>query len=305
MLCFVNKGVIYIKVSDTLAKFDRENLVDYHLHTKFSDDSLMCMEELVDAAVKKGIKKLCVTDHIEPESFHTQRHLNKLQLQKDLDASTREYLTELSKLKRKNESIRDIKILKGVELGLSPETLKESELYVKSYSFDFVLASLHAVGGVEVNHSSVFESRSKNEVFESYLEELYRCIKEYEEFDSLAHLDLVRRYYKRFKGKNEIIYTPELSLLVDDILKLIKEKGKGLEVNSSGYRYGLLTPMPSFEVIKRFKELGGDIITVGSDAHSKLQVGEKLQNVRELLLEAGFKYIFTFEKREPLPLKIY
>ena len=286
-------------------KVDGNNLIDFHLHTKFSDDSILEIDDLVDAAIEKNIKILCITDHVEPEEFEENR------LSKELKLKTESYFKEIAELRQKWESrssSREVKILTGVELGLSPETLDIGKKYIKANSFDFVLGSLHAVNGREVNDRSLYELRDEKEVLRIYLEELYRCIKKFDEFDSLAHIDLIRRYIKRYKGKNEIFYCfnpdPELNYLVDDILRIIRDKGKGLEVNSSGYRYGLLTPMPSFEVIKRFRGLGGEIITIGSDAHSTNQVGEKLQNVREIILEAGFKYVFKYEKRKALPLKL-
>lgn len=282
-----------------------KSLVDFHLHTKFSDDSIMELDDLVETALANNIKMICITDHLEPDEFEfSDRKAGETQ--KKLKQKIASYFEEISKKTRDWEKREDIKIFTGIELGLSLATLAKSKEIIKSYPFDFVLASLHCLEGIEVNNSSLYEQNEENELIKNYFQKLYKCLKEFNEYDSLAHLDLIRRYIKRYKGKDEVIlnYNNEINFLVDEILKLLRDRGKGLEINSSGYRYGLFTPMPSYEVIKRYRELGGELVTIGSDAHTTSQVGEKLQNLKELLLEAGFEYIFVYKKRKALPVKI-
>ncbi|UMZ74597.1 Histidinol-phosphatase [Natranaerofaba carboxydovora] len=254
----------------------------------------MDIRELIEEAKKKNIKEICITDHLEPD---------------DLDGGSIESLKEYTK--KYFEEIKEVSMKKdcpkikiGVELGLSRSTLNASKEYIKAHSYDFVLASLHEVNGVEVNDWGFHKSISAEKAYKLYLEEMYYCLENYDNFDCLGHLDLMRRYIKRFKGKNDIIFTYELKPMIDDILRLIIDKGKGIELNTSGYRYGLLTPLPSFEVLERYKELGGEVITIGSDAHSEEEIGDKIQHAHELLLETGFEYFYTYEDRKAIANKL-
>ncbi len=289
---------------DAKMKINEENLVDYHLHTEFSDDSIMNLENLIRAAKDKNVKKICITDHVEPHEikggFEGEGETLKIKTEKYL-AKIKEVIEKETKMDMEKPGLC---ITRGVELGLSPDTLKKSSQYVSLYPFDYVLASIHEIGGVDVNEKGLHEEKDGEELIFQFLEETYRCIKDFDEFDSLGHLDLIRRYIKRYKGVNDIIYTSNHKPIIDDILKLIIQRGKGIEVNSSGYRYGLMGPMPSFEIIKRYGELGGEIITMGSDAHEEAFVGDKLLNIREILLEAGFSYVFSFENRKPMAHKL-
>ena len=268
--------------------------MDYHVHTNFSDDSNMYIRDLIKAAKKKNIGEICITDHLEPDDLDGDSI-------EPLKKYTKKYFEEIKEISMKKDYPK-IKI--GVELGLSRKTLNKSSEYIKAHSYDFVLASLHEVNGVEVNDRGFYRSITAEEAYRLYLEEMYYCLENYNDFDCFGHLDLIRRYVKRFKGKNEIIFTSELKPLIDDILKLIIDKGKGIELNTSGYRYGLLTPLPPFEILKRYRELDGEIITIGSDAHSEEEVGDKIQHAHGLLLEAGFECFYTYEGRKAITNKL-
>ncbi|MCI1931048.1 MAG: histidinol-phosphatase HisJ family protein, partial [Clostridia bacterium] len=141
-----------------------------------------------------------------------------------------------------------------------------------------------------------FEGKSKHQAYTDYFEEVLSNVKNYDFFNVYGHIDFINRYGS-YEDKTMDYY--EFKSLTDEILKTIISKGKGIEINTSGYRYGLGHPHPQFELIKRYKELGGEIITVGSDAHKPEQITFKFDKAYEMLKEAGFKYITLFTDRKP------
>ena len=88
--------------------------------------------------------------------------------------------------------------------------------------------------------------------------------------------------------------------VIDAILKLAIEKGKGIELNTSYHRYGLADSTPSHMILKRYRELGGLIVTIGSDSHDAAQVGAYIEEGKQVLRACGFSSFCTFEKGQPL-----
>ncbi|MFV0529686.1 MAG: histidinol-phosphatase HisJ family protein [Lachnospiraceae bacterium] len=258
---------------------------DYHLHTNFSADSDAAMEEMVQRAIHAGLEQLCFTEHMDydfPEQYALDFHLN-----------TEKYYESLLQMQQRYKD--KILLLFGVELGLQPHIAEFYSHYVTEYPFDFVIGSTHLVDRMDPYYPEFFEGRSTFAAYTRYFETLLANLQTYAGFDVLGHLDYVIRYAK----DTSYTYTyADFSGLIDEILKTVLHKGIGIELNTSGFKYGLQAPHPSVEVLKRYRELGGEIITVGSDAHHPDYVAASFEKARSLLKDCGFAYYTMFQKRK-------
>jgi histidinol-phosphatase (PHP family) len=270
-------------------------MYDYHVHTLFSGDSEMNIEEGIQRAIKKGIKELVFTDHAE---FNVWRPENN-NIEDDMfDVS--KYIDTLSKLNMKYKDKINIKI--GVEIGLQLEEKERIEKFVQENPFDFIIGSSHTIDRYDLYFRKLYENTTKEEAYIRYFTEVLKIVKNIESYNVYGHLDLVRRY--AYSEYEDIELNNEELELVGEILKELIYRGKGIEVNTSGFRYGLGGLNPGINVLKLYNKLGGEIITVGSDAHKKEYIGHKIQDTYEILKDIGYRYITVFDKREPKFIKI-
>lgn len=256
-------------------------MFDYHMHSNFSADCETPMEKTVERAIELGLKEICFTDHI------------------DYDYPDKDFIFEFDlkeydkKIKEVQERYRNqIRIKKGVEIGLQPHILQRYEDMMEQEQFDFVICSLHATEKKDLHFGEFFEGKTVDEAYEIYYTELLTCVRDFKEFSVLGHLDLVKRYTKE-KSKNNFHH------IIKEIFAEIIPAGKGIEVNTSGYRYGLESGMPSLDILKLYKDCGGEIITLGSDSHVVDTLAVEFPLAIAHLKEAGFKYICTFTDGKP------
>lgn len=260
-------------------------LSDFHIHSKFSGDSVENPENTVKKAISLALKRICFTDHQDFDYIYDDIDFN-------LDVS--QYFKCLLELK---ENYKDkIKILIGVETGVEPYLAERLNSFVNANPFDFVIGSSHLVNRQDPYYPEYFQGRTDKEAFEEYFESVLENIKVYDNFDVYGHLDYVVRYSKN-KDKNYSYKA--FADYIDEILKQLIAKGKGIEINSAAYRYGLNNPNPVPEAVKRYKELGGEIITIGSDAHKTDDVASDFDKIYNVLVNSGFKYYTVFENRKP------
>ena len=262
---------------------------DYHLHSSFSGDSTEPMENMIQAAIKKGLTHICFTEHMDmdyPVSDATPEGMFTL--------NTDSYLYDLARFKEKYA--KDIKILFGVELGIQPHLQRELALYARAYEFDFIIGSTHVTNKKDPYFPAFYEGRSEEEAYREYFQSIIDNIKKFKNFDVCGHLDYVVRYgpdmdknYSYAKYKD----------LFDKILEFLIENEKGIEINTGSLRKGTREASPCCDVLKRYRELGGEIITVGSDAHCAADVAADFDRAAEFLSNCGFKYYCVFENRLP------
>ncbi|HKM04643.1 MAG TPA: histidinol-phosphatase HisJ family protein [Lachnospiraceae bacterium] len=269
-------------------------LTDYHLHSSFSGDSETPMEDMIQKAISIGLKTICFTEHMDMDY-----PLPTSDSSVSFEVNTDSYLYDLLKYKEKYSNI--IQLYFGIELGLQPHIAKQNEAYAKSYDFDFILGSSHISNKRDPYYSSFFEGRSEESAYREYFLSIIDNIKNYSYFDVYGHLDYVIRYGP---NTNKNYSYQKYADLFDEILKLLIQSGKGIEVNTAGLKYGLGQVHPSSDVIKRYKELGGDIITIGSDGHKTEHIAYKFSEVPDLLKSCGFHYYTIFKKRTPEFIKI-
>ena len=262
---------------------------DVHVHTEISSDCVASIESMIESALAKGLKAMCITDHQDIE------YPVKGEFQFDTDV----YFKVLQQYKEKYAEKIDVRI--GVEIGLQPHLGAFYQQYAKSYSFDFIIGSIHVVEGYDPYYPEFFEKYEDKEGYRRAFRESISCLKQVQDFDVLGHIDYIVRY-----GKEKAVqYSYKMFAdEIDEILRLIIEKGKGIEINTSGLRYGLGFTHPHIDVIKRYKELGGEVITVGADAHKPEDVGSYFNETSQILRQAGFEYYTEFQKREPVFKKI-
>ena len=263
---------------------------DCHMHTYFSGDSEAKPEDMVLSAIDKGLEAICFTDHEDIDYF-----CDDIEFVFDPER----YFKELEELREKYKGKLDIRI--GVEFGMQPHLGEKAKEFTGAHPYDFVIGSMHVIGGKDPYFPEFFEGISDEEAYREALQETIRDIRSVSDFDVLGHLDYVVRYGKH--QEQEYSYH-KFADEIDEILHYLIENGKGLEVNTAGLKYGLPFAHPHPDVLKRYKELGGEIITVGADAHKPEHVGYDFNIVDNILEACGFKYYAEFIKRAPVFRKI-
>ena len=264
-------------------------LWDVHMHSHFSGDSKAKQDEMTSAAIEKGLGGICFTDHMDMD--YPDDEVFEVDLEK--------YFPETKKTAEEFEG--RIEVLTGIELGLQPHLSERHHKLLKEWDFDFVIGSSHLSHGRDPYYPEYYDGRTVLEAYREYFESIYENIQAFDGFDVYGHIDYVVRYGP---GKDENYSYEAFSDILDAILKLLVEKGKGIEVNTGGLRKGLKETNPCIGVIKRFKELGGEIITLGADAHRPSDVAYGFEMLPGLLKECGFAYFTVFEGRKPMFVKI-
>ncbi|PRX27188.1 histidinol-phosphatase (PHP family) [Orenia metallireducens] len=256
-------------------------LADYHMHTNFSNDSTYEMEDVIKKAISLEIDEICFTEHVDYE------------VKGDLNCDYTAYIKEFQRCKEKYKNQITIKL--GIEFGMQVHTINQFQKDFDRYDFDFVILSCHQVNNQEFWSQNFQKGKTQQEYNRKYYEEILKVIREYDDYSVLGHLDMITRYDKL--GKYPFA---EIKDIVTEILTQVIKQGKGIEVNTSSFRYGLEDLTPSKEILKLYRELGGEIITIGSDTHQEEDVGHKIVYVKEELKRLGYKEFCTFEKMKPI-----
>lgn len=273
-----------------------DNMYDYHVHTKFSMDSQMDAEDAIQRGIQLGIKEIAFTDHAEIGVWRPEAGIVDDIF--DVDG----YFKVMDELKIKYKSKIDVKF--GMEIGLQKSEKEKIKDLIEKYPFDFVIGSSHTVDRYDMYYKKLFENTTKEEAYEKYFKEVMGIVKEIDTYCVYGHLDLVRRYAYIFGEYDHISINHDEIEMMREILKNIIEKGRGIEINTSGYRYGINSTHPEMNILKIYKDLGGEIITVGSDAHKVEDIGYGINDVYEALRNVGFKYITIFKDMEPIFIKL-
>lgn len=261
---------------------------DYHTHSNFSMDSDAPMENMIISAISKGLDQIAFTDHVDFDERYPFT---------DYDS----YIPFIMNLREKYSD--KIHIVFGVEIGLENQWADKVNPFSIKYPFDFIIGSSHAVCKYDLyfDQKEFFSDRTKEEAYSTYFEEIYKNILACPNFNVYGHLDFVSRY--GLYEDNSLSYN-DYKAIIDKILSELITRGKGIEVNTSGFRYGIDCTYPDITILRRYKELGGEIITCGSDSHTTAGVGAYIDYAYELVKAAGFKYIAAFKAQKPEFIKI-
>lgn len=257
-------------------------MFDFHMHSTVSFDGHDSALTMAQAAKSAGLREICFTDHIDEDP-------NGIILDQCFDIS--DYSAAYDGL-----SLPDLIIRRGLEFGMLPGNRATLTQYLDARPFDFVLGSIHYADSEDVYYPPYWDGKTLFEGERRYLENTLQCVREHSGFDVLAHLTYIS------KARHNPAHTPvdyaQHREITDEILKILADRGQGLELNTSGVdRCGDFLPPEVY--LRRFKELGGQIVTVGSDAHTASRVGQYTDRACEILKEI-FGYVCTFADRKPV-----
>jgi len=260
-------------------------IADYHVHTSFSDDSQYPMEENIKKAIFFDIDEICFTEHVD------------YGVKTDLNCDYKSYYKEFLRCKEVYED--KIRLKFGIEFGIQTGTVKKFQEDFNAYPFDFVILSCHQVDNKEFWRQDFQKGKTQDEYQKKYYEEILKVINFYDDFSVLGHLDMINRYDEQ--GSYDF---SKVEPLIKEILKKVILRGKGIEINTSSFRYEIDDLTPSRNILRLFKNLGGEIITIGSDSHKEEHLGYKIVEVQRELKCLGFEKIYTFDKMQPIRHKI-
>lgn len=264
----------------------KKSLADNHIHSEHSFDGSEKIFDICKKAVECNLSVIAITDHCDINPNPEQDLKNTIAMSyKDT-------------LMAKDKFAAKLQVLTGIELGQPLENIALAQKILDRFDLDFTLLSLHNLPEKpDFYYMDDFSEKTVNKVLEEYFVELAHTIKEFNCFDSLAHLTYPLRYvYLRSNTK------PNLNLfshLIDDILKLLVLNNKALEINISGLTSGLNCSFPGGDILRRFKDLGGKYITIGSDSHTIEKIGVNISDGLKIIKNSGFNSITIFEKHKP------
>lgn len=268
-------------------------LTDYHLHSSFSGDSDTPMEKMVERGIAMGMEAMCFTEHMDMDYPYSKGEKGIFEL--DTDA----YVHGFRHCKEKYGG--QIRLHFGIELGIQPHLAGKLEAYVKKYPFEFVIASSHVCNGKDPYYADFYKGRTQEAAYREYFQSILDNLKVFHDYDIYGHLDYVVRYGpEKDRGYSYGKYGD----ILDKILCHLVESGNGIEVNTGAIPHGLKELNPSTDILKRYRNLGGEIITVGSDAHAPERIGEGFERVADILKSCGYKYYTVFADRKPEFIKL-
>ncbi len=257
-------------------------MFDCHMHTRVSFDGHDTGAAMAQAALAAGLQEICFTDHLDYDPLGQMGCLA---------FSDEAYSAEYDALEVPGLTIR-----RGMEFGMTTDNREQFRKDVRRRPFDFVLGSIHFVDDLDVYYPEWWAGKTVFQAEQRYLEATLECVRLHEDFDVLAHLTYISKTHSHPAPRPVPLELHRET--VDEILRTLAEKGKGLELNTSGMdRCGGFLPTAAY--FRRFQELGGEIVTIGSDAHRTNRVGQYSFEACELLRDI-FGYVCTFKERRPI-----
>lgn len=263
-------------------------MFDNHVHSKFSTDGKMTIREACEAALKAGLEGLTFTDHLD---------IDYPGYEDEFRIDFNPYQSLLGQLKQEYHG--KLKILKGIEIGIQPHVIRQTLNEIKGQDFDYRLGSVHILDGEDPYAVGYYDNKSKMQAYIRYFELMTQMVQQFDDFDMLGHFDYIVR---KAPYADRSIWYRELGDQVDTLFTALVSKGKGFELNSSTYREQPDRKTAVFDrgFLTRYRELGGTLMTLGSDAHTPEYIGYKFDYFREVAKQAGFRYTVHFEAGKPV-----
>lgn len=263
-------------------------LWDTHIHSDFSHDGKASMEEMINAAKRRKLSGICFTEHLDIKSIENGV---------DFPLALNRYMETCCKL----SAMEKFPVRMGIEFSIMPELAPYLQQLADANAFDFIIGSCHHVERSILETEGIEPAKAEEQMYTEHFCTMLEAIKNVDSFDVCGHIDYVVRY-----GPNQNRYYSyeKYADIIDEILQTLIMRGKGIEINTSGFRYGLGQSHPNEAILKRYKELGGEIITIGSDGHAPEQIAYAFEKVPDILQKAGFKYFTVFKERKPIFYKL-
>ena len=279
---------------------DIKGLIDCHTHTRFSVDSEADEIKMTERAIELGLKAHAVTDHCEVNRWFPKEHYGDTKIYPYFDFGS-DYKRSVARITELKERYRGrIELICGVELGQAQQHTDIAEEVVCDGRVDFIIGSLHQLPDMEDFAFIDFAALGESEIYsllEMYFTEIYKLCK-WGGFDVLGHLTYPVRY---INGKYRC--GVDISRYDDIIAESFRElvaKDKGIEINTSGLRQEeLRETFPTLKYVRLFRDLGGKLISLGSDAHEVEQIGTGIAQGAQVAREAGFDRVAYFIKHKP------
>jgi len=271
---------------------------DYHLHSWYSDDSDYPMEQLVHDAAAAGLTEICITDHVDygikkdwPDPSLTYDGAEKSG-HPLMNVKYPAYHAEIQRLREQYSN--QIMIREGMEFGMQVHTIPQYEKLFAAYPFDFIIMSCHQVEDKWFSNQDFQQGKTQEEYNRGYYKEILQVIQQYKNYSVLGHLDMISRF-----DKAGVYPFEKVKDIIAEILRQAIQDGKGIEVNTSSHRYGLSDLTPSRNILALYKDLGGTILTIGSDTHAPVHLAAHIKETMAELREMGFASICTFHNMKP------
>ncbi len=274
-------------------------LYDNHNHSQFSfDGGRTSVEKTVNSAIGKGLAGVCFTDHCD---FFVP----------PMKAKYEEYVPEVFDVEARNAEIdkvnakcpQDFHVFKGIEIGVQKSERDKIAAHLEKYPFDEIIASVHYLDDTDPFWGGYYEGKTWRYAYGHYLETLYdEMVWLGDRFDIMGHYDYVTRYAPY--PECSILYK-DFPDILDSMLRYLAENGKALEINTKTYQdFKGRTPVLDKNILMRYRELGGEIISLGSDSHDADRVGFNFERTAALVSRCGFRYLAHFDKRKTVMLPI-
>ncbi len=261
---------------------------DYHTHSSFSDDSDTPLKDMLTQAAKLGLGGIAVTDHFDPGYPDPE-----FPFELEFDA----YHKALEEARREYEG--RLPIARGIEIGIQSTQLDRCREAAGAYDYDYIIGSFHCALGEPLYQGHFYDDKTSKQSFRDYFEYMYRCLREYKDYCCLGHMNLVSRY-----NEGDTPAFGDYGDICEEIFRMIIPEGKGIELNTSSFRYQMSETCPSEDILKMYRSMGGEIITMGSDAHTPDRIGDHFTYAAQYLQSLGFRYVCTFSQRKPSFIKI-
>ncbi len=272
-------------------------IADYHVHCMFSDDSWYAPERVCEDAWKNNLDEICFTDHVDygiKPDWEDALQAKVMEGQRVLNVDYDAYFPCIADLRKEWAGRLAVKC--GLEFGVQTHTIPQFDALWNRWGdqLDFVLLSIHQVGDLEFWTGEFQEGRSQEEYNRAYYQELFDVATTFEHWSVLAHVDLIKRY-----DPSGALGFPTNRDLVAATLEHAIAQGKGIELNTSSVRYGLADSQPAREILELYRDLGGTIITLGSDSHAPEHLGAYLRHFQHYLVSLGFEGFHTYDRMVP------
>jgi len=282
------------------------NLIDCHTHTQFSVDSEADINECVRRAAELGLAAYAITDHCECNAWYPEEHysakekevLDTFDYANDFEAS----VSAVTALKEKYAG--KLNLICGTELGQILHDKEVAEKVNADKRLDFIIGSNHQIFGEKDFYYLDYEKMSMDDIY-ALLEQYFKEVAEMCRtglFDVLGHITYCLRYMKQRSGIEADI--SRFDDIIAESFRTLAQNGKGIEINTSGLRQGFGATFPDLKYTKMFRELGGEILSVGSDSHTVADIGADVQAGAEIAKAAGFTHLTYFKERKPVFVKI-
>ncbi|MGN0622224.1 MAG: histidinol-phosphatase HisJ family protein [Porcipelethomonas sp.] len=278
-------------------------IIDCHTHTHNSVDGHDTVHERCLNAIQLGLDAMAVTDHCEANRFYEKEHYSIL-IPKECDDYNYQlyFKNSMDEIHRAKEDFDGkLNLICGVELGQATADLQAAQKILSDSRLDFVIGSMHELPGRDDFAFLKYSADSVYEILDENFSEILKLAK-WNGFDVLGHLTYTLRYIQGEQGIK--VDLSRYDDIIAEIFRIIINNGKGIEINTSGLRQKYGYTFPAYNYIKLYRELGGEIITVGSDSHTTADLGKGIAEGIALAQKAGFRYIAYFKNRKPEFLKI-